>query len=146
MNDILARILDYNRYATVSTCSSDGSPYATPLHVAYDAAYLYWLSPAAAVHSQNIARDGRVFVTLFDSHQTVEQPTDRAAIYLQSVAEQLAGDAAQAARAVYTARFGAGRPGNEELPIYRAPLGKIDQQKSDAGRLYLRTDNEEVTA
>lgn len=54
-------------YFNVAT-ASDGQPWNSPVWAARDGDLnLYWSSWIKAVHSENIARNPRVFLTLFDS-------------------------------------------------------------------------------
>lgn len=91
----------------VATVNEDGSPHASPvLFVFDDRLHGFWASSLAALHSQNIARDPRVFLCVFDSlngHSglflsgTAVALTDRPAIirghgYLQVLKKKLFGD------------------------------------------------------
>jgi hypothetical protein len=71
-----------NTWCNVATVCADGSPWNTPLFFAYDERTLYWWSPIQAVHSQNIMRDGRVMITIYDSHTRVGKG-DGAGLYLR---------------------------------------------------------------
>lgn len=56
------------RHAALATVNQDGSPHNSPVFSTFDEELnFYWASNPAAQHSQNVARDGRVFVVLFDS-------------------------------------------------------------------------------
>lgn len=147
MNELVQTILRHNAYGTISTICQDGSPWATPVHIVYDETALYWLSPVSTLHSQNIARDGRVFITIFNSSQTVAEPADRAALYIQTQARKLEGDDELAAREIFADRYpdeDNRKVGADVIGIYAAPLGRLDEQKSDAQRCYLsiRQDGE----
>jgi uncharacterized protein YhbP (UPF0306 family) len=62
-------ILKSNLYCTLSTCSTDGYPWVTPVFFVYDDRLtLYWCSTVVAKHSQNLYRNnGRVAVAVFNS-------------------------------------------------------------------------------
>lgn len=140
MNELVQTILRNNAYGTIATVCEDGSPWATPVHIVYDETTLYWLSAESTTHSQNIARDGRVFVTVFNSSQTVAEPGDRAALYLQTEAHKLEGDDELAAREIFADRYpdeDNRKVGADAIGVYAAPLGILDVQKSDAQRCYL---------
>lgn len=64
------RILITNIYCTLSTCSADGFPWASPVLFAYDDGWnLYWASTTASKHSQNIYRNsGRIAVAVYNSN------------------------------------------------------------------------------
>lgn len=137
MNEIAQAILKLNNYCTLSTVTTGGAPWGTPVHFAYDENNIYWVSNTNTVHSQNIAHDDRVFITVFDSRQLAEMLGDRGAVYINSHATKLTGDASIAARDVYSNRF----PDDDnrkmsEWDIYVAPIGMLDEQKSKGQLLY----------
>ena len=60
-----------SRYATIATVCEDGQPWNTPVAVAFDDAYtMYWVSSRSSRHSQNIDRDPRIFVVLYNSRSS----------------------------------------------------------------------------
>jgi uncharacterized protein YhbP (UPF0306 family) len=63
------RIIASNIYCTLSTCSVDGIPWASPVFFAYDDNLnIYWSSAIASNHSQNIYHNnGRLAVAIFNS-------------------------------------------------------------------------------
>ena len=74
MPDLTARIarakelLATVRHGVIATVNQDGSPHNSPVFMAFDADHnAYWASNPDAVHSQNIARTGQVFIVIFDS-------------------------------------------------------------------------------
>lgn len=80
-------ILEKIHYINVATVSEDGSPWNTAVSTSYDEQLnFYWGSSPDNVHSQNIRRDGRVFVTIYDS--TVPEGTGQG-LYLLGRAEEL---------------------------------------------------------
>jgi nitroimidazol reductase NimA-like FMN-containing flavoprotein (pyridoxamine 5'-phosphate oxidase superfamily) len=66
------RILQVNRFCTLSTCSPEGWPWASPLLFASDRNWqIYWSSATASLHSQNlIANQGRAAIVIYDSTAT----------------------------------------------------------------------------
>ena len=64
------RIIADNIYCTLSTCSSDGYPWVSPVFFAYDEHFsIYWASAVASKHSQNIYHNnGRVAIAIFNSN------------------------------------------------------------------------------
>ena len=148
MNDVALRILRNNTYATLSTVSEDGSPWATPVHFAYDDTQVYWFSDAGTVHSQNIMRDNRVFVTIFDSRQMVAEPEDRGALYLQSEARKLDGDELLHAREVFADRFEDedNRRIDDTISVFAASFGQLNAAHTKGQLLYYTTRSQEVTA
>jgi nitroimidazol reductase NimA-like FMN-containing flavoprotein (pyridoxamine 5'-phosphate oxidase superfamily) len=65
-------ILQNNRFCTLSTCSADGMPWASPLLFAYGADLtLYWSSAIASLHSHNLlVNQGRAAIVIYDSTAT----------------------------------------------------------------------------
>lgn len=64
--ELLAEI----HHVAVATVNDDGSPHNSPVYMAFDRAlHGYWASHPASLHSRNIARDGKVFLAIFDSRQ-----------------------------------------------------------------------------
>lgn len=148
MNDVALRILRNNIYATLSTIAEDGSPWAVPVHFAYDDTQLYWFSAESTTHAQNVAHDARVFVTIFDSRQTVAEPEDRGALYIQSVARKLEGDELAHAREVYADRFedeDDRRLGDDSIAVYAASFGTLNQSKTKGQLLYYTVRQSEAT-
>lgn len=148
MNDATQRILRNNSYATLSTICEDGSPWATPVHFAYDNTQLYWFSTDTTQHSQNVARDHRVFVTIFDSRQMIAEPEDRGALYIQSEARKLEGEELARAREVFADRFedeDNRRIGDDSIAVYAAAFGTQNMAKSQGQLIYYTTRSIEVT-
>jgi general stress protein 26 len=55
-------------HVPLATVSDDGTPLNSPLFMAFDTQlHGYWSSSPECMHSRNIARDGKVFMALFDS-------------------------------------------------------------------------------
>ncbi len=78
-----------NRYLTLGTADADGDPWVTPVLYA-TAGYIsfYWVSPADAVHSRNLASRPQLSIVIFDS--TVPAYTGRA-VYMTATAQELTG-------------------------------------------------------
>lgn len=80
-------ILKGIRYITIATICEDGSPWNTPVSASFDTELnFFWGSSPENVHSQNIRRDVRVFVVIYDS--TVPEGTGEA-LYMQGKADEL---------------------------------------------------------
>lgn len=80
-------ILEQIRYINIATVNEDGSPWNTAVSASHDAHLnFYWGSSPDSVHSRNIRRDGRVFVTIYDS--TAPEGTGEG-LYLRGRAEEL---------------------------------------------------------
>ena len=148
MKPEILQILKTNTYLTLATICHDGSPYGTPLRFAYDETKVYWLSLDETIHSQNIARDGRVFITVFNSQQNPE-PGSRGAVYIRTIAHALEGEAELAARNVFADRFYDSDKLGHDAKIYSAIIGEWDSEKSQELRFYMngeRLENQGATA
>lgn len=126
MNDTIRAIFDSNGVGSLATINSDGSPWASPIHVAYDDEYVYWLSSAAAQHSQNIEQDARVSLSLWSP----DESEGIKGVFVQSAAQQIEGDDGTKARAVFERRFGVVPAALVAAATYRAPLGQVSTDKS----------------
>lgn len=118
---------------SVATINPDGSPWNTPLHFAFDEDKVVWLSDERAWHSQNIARDARVSITIWSGTE-VEHVKG---VYIQTTARRVEGMEEVAARQLYAARY------NGKIPekfiagsTYVATIGEINTTKTRGGRLY----------
>lgn len=69
------QILESTIYGTLSTCSPDGWPWASPIFFGYDGAWtLYWSSAQVARHSQNLyTNQGRAALTIYSTDRAVGQ-------------------------------------------------------------------------
>src|SRR5690348_2338562 len=68
VTDLAREILAANRYAVIATATPDGEPWVSPVYfVSQGLDALLWLSRPESQHSQLIAANERVAVTVFDS-------------------------------------------------------------------------------
>lgn len=132
-------VLDDNSYMTLATVQPDGSPWSVPVKYAVCKGVLYWRSSSASVHSQNIAKDPRVSITIFDATPRAGHKECQA-FYLQSTATQLSDSRAAEIVKVVGHRFS---KRDESFPIYCAPMGSLDQEKSSDDRFYWIYDERE---
>jgi hypothetical protein len=80
-------LLQTVRHVAIATVNEDGSPHNSPVFAGTDDQLnIYWLSCHDNQHSQNIDRDGRVFIVFFDS------VGDGGGLYIQAKARKLQGD------------------------------------------------------
>lgn len=131
-SDILP-IVQNTLVGSVATINPDGSPWSSPLHMAFGDDVVVWLSDERTQHSQNIARDPRVSINIWTGDLTENVK----GVYVQSEAKRVEGIEEVAARQIYAARFG-GKIPEKFVPAatYVAPLGDINTTKTRGGRLY----------
>ena len=81
------KILKEMKYMTIATVCADGSPWNSPVaHSSLKELVFYWGSTEDSIHSQNIKRDKRVFVVIYDS--TAPEGTG-VGVYMKGIAEEL---------------------------------------------------------
>lgn len=155
LQERLARVrelLATERHAAVATVNADGSPHNTPLFVVFDDELNgFWVSSAQAAHSQNVARTGRAFVTLFSSSGA------GGGLYIDANVEVLEGEALDVGLKTFNARLQTlGRPaiptaqlsGDASQRLYVARPNKMwvnMSTKDPAGRV-LGDERHEITA
>jgi general stress protein 26 len=128
-------IFDNNVIGVLATVHEDGSPRATPIHVATDGQSVYWFSKEDTVHSGNIARDSRVGLSLFSP----DLSGGPKGVYLHGHAEVLDETGYTEARNSFERRFGSFPPHFEGWSAYRLLIGTLDEQKSTGGCWYFYT-------
>ena len=121
-----------NILATLATVNADGTPWSTPLHVASDGEYIYWFSKESTVHSQNIARNPRVSLTLFSP----DESRGPKGVYVNGQVELLRADSEQAAREIIGTRLGGFPPAFAAAKAYRLPIGAYNAEKSTGNCWY----------
>lgn len=88
MNDAL-RILESAQFCNIATVCEDGSPWNTPVFFVSDKKRdIYWWSSLKAVHSKNMLRDARVYITVLDPKAS---QMDGLAVYIQGNAKVIEG-------------------------------------------------------
>ncbi len=83
------KLLSDNLYANLATVCEDGSPWNTPLFYAHDGNKIYWWSPVNAVHSRNLFRDPRAFITIYDSRVPEGEGVG---VYFEGVAREVVAE------------------------------------------------------
>ena len=128
MNNQVKTILETVRYATLSTVDESGRAWAAPVWYVFDEREgseggLYWWSPIDSRHSQNIERNGDVYITIFDSTTPEGKGVG---LYIRAHAEQVPDDQLDGAIAHYntiTQKFKLSRTnttGSAPTRLYRA--------------------------
>lgn len=125
------RILNHNRYLTLSTCSSTGVPWVSPLLFAYDELWhLYWSSAIASRHSHNLDHNkGKASIVIFDS---TASPGDIAGLYLEGIAVELEPEQVQIALEIMDARSPTPQPRNSADYLSPSPRRMYQFQPQNA--------------
>lgn len=138
MNENARTILETNNFAVVSTADTSAKPWSVPVHFAFDEQAVYWISGDAAVHSQNIFANDKVFIVIYNSQQDVSKGT-RAALYIETTARALEGNEAAAAHDnVYAKRFTTSRLPEAGAHIFTAPIGVLNEAKTKDQMMYYK--------
>lgn len=127
-----AGLLEDNHFMTLATVCEDGRPWNVPITFAFLDGALYWRSVDSAVHSQNIARDSRVSISIFDA-QPRPNVKGLQAFYLQSRARKLEQTEQEKILQLLGEKFSIK---DEGTPVYRVPIGELDEAKSSDSRFY----------
>ena len=125
-------VFDENVIGTIATVNEDGSPWSSPLHMVTDGEYVYWFSKETTTHSQNIARDNRVSISLVSS----DMSKGPKGVYVNGRAEVLSGDDDIRARRVAIKRLGSLPPVFDTAAAYRLSLGRYSDEKSTGNCWY----------
>lgn len=84
---IAKRIIEENRYMTLSTASLGGKPWISPVFFSYDEQFnLYWVSNKEALHSKLIRTNPQVAIVIFNS-QALDREID--AVYIEATVHEL---------------------------------------------------------
>ena len=99
-SSIARQIIDANRYLTLATADSTGSPWASPVWYAHEGyTSFFWVSRPQARHSRNLAVRAAASVVIFDSTVPERQAQ---AVYLETLAEELRGAERDHAIAIFS--------------------------------------------
>lgn len=119
------QLIEKLNYMTLATAALEGQPWNSPVYYVYDGdVTFYWISRRNTQHSQNIAKNPKAFIVIYDS--TVE-PYRGEALYAQVVCAEVS-DTTEITRALdlTTARIGkanfapADVQGAAEFRLYKA--------------------------
>lgn len=135
MTDEARAILDDNLIGSIATINEDGSPWVSPVHIVADDEAVYWFSKETVQHSQNVARDPRVSLTLFST----DLSRGPKGIYVQGEVEKLDVDATTEARKLLEAKIGFLQPNFLEATGYRLKIGEFNRGKSTGNCWYFYT-------
>lgn len=126
------RILAENYVGCIATVNDDGSPWATPLHMASDGQYVYWFSEEKERHSKNHERDNRVSLALY----APEGGAHKEGIYLNGRVERLDASEWAKVKDLLIERLGFSLATFDSGAAYRMPIGTFDEQKSSGNCWY----------
>jgi general stress protein 26 len=81
------KILKSIKYMTIATVCADGSPWNTPVAPTFNEEFIFrWGSSEHSVHSENLRKEKRAFVVIYDS--TAPEGAGEG-VYIKGVAEEL---------------------------------------------------------
>ncbi len=81
------QLLAQIHHVAIATVNEDGSPHNSPVFMAFDDQLrAFWASNQDSQHSRNIARDGQVFLVIFDGRQ------GHGGLYIAAQAKPLEGN------------------------------------------------------
>jgi hypothetical protein len=129
MND-LKDILAINIVGTLATLSSDGSPWATPVHIFADDDSFYWFSKDTHQHSQNLERDRRVSVSLWSNTERTKGG------YVSGAVTKLSLEETAGMLILVEKTIGHIPPYFEGTYAYKLPIGQLDPKRSSPNRWY----------
>ena len=119
-------VIDANRYMTIGTADSAGTPWTTPVYFTpHDYRELFWVSSPTARHSENIAVRPQVSIVVFDSQVPVGGAE---AVYMSASADLVPDADLERCAAIYRSRdqfdgFGADQlRGSAPFRLYRASV------------------------
>lgn len=131
-NEESKRIFAENYVGCIATVNDDGTPWATPLHMASDGEYVYWFSNETERHAANHERDNRVSLALY----APEGGPHKEGIYLNGRVEKIARDKWAEIGDFLTKRLGFSLATFSTGAAYRMPIGTFDEQKSTGNCWY----------
>jgi hypothetical protein len=128
----LTEVLNSTEFLTLSTVCEDGSPHGTPISwFAFDGDNIVFDNHSGKIHSDNLRRDGRCFITVVNRDLGYSR-----AIYIETYAKNLDGEEHEKAKKMIEDR---GLMVSDDIAI--APIGEIDAEKS---KIYDRTDRKRL--
>lgn len=137
MNEQAQAVFDENFIGAVATVNQDGSPWVSPVHMFAEDGYVYWFSKPDKQHSENIAREARIHLTLFST----DTSRGLRGVYIAGRAELFAEAGSDEQRSTYqrmVERIGADKmpPNMDKSAAYRVPIGTLSEQKSTGNCWY----------
>lgn len=135
MESNVREILDNNLLGALATLNEDGSPWVVPVHVFSDNEAVYWFSLEDKQHSQNVAHDPRVSITLFSPDMSYGPK----AVYINGDAETLGVDATTEAKKLVEAKIGKIPEPFLAMTGYRVKIGELNRGKSTGNCWYFYT-------
>jgi len=84
---MVRNVIDSNRYMTLGTTEPDGLPRLSPVYFTHHEHHdFYWVSAPEAHHSENLARQPRIAIVIFDSSV---DPGSTQAVYVGATAKEV---------------------------------------------------------
>lgn len=128
-------IFEANLVGAIATVNEDGSPWVSPVHIVADDEAVYWFSTEDKQHSQNVARDPRVSLTLF-SPDLSKGPKG---VYINGKVTKLDVATATEAKKLLEAKIGFLPQSFVEATGYRLEIGELNRGKTTGNCWYFYT-------
>ena len=132
MTDDVRAIFSENLVGAIATINDDGTPWVSPVHIVNDDTAVYWFSMEDKQHSQNVARDPRVSLSLF-SPDLSRGPKG---VYINGNAEILDVTATTEAKKLLEAKIGFLPQNFVDATAYRLAIGEINRGKTTGNCWY----------
>ena len=130
--DSIEQIFKDNLIGSIATLNQDGSPWVTPVHIVADENAVYWFSKETVQHSQNVARDPRVSLTLFSS----DLSKGPKGVYVNGTVSKLDVASTTEAKQLLEAKIGFIPPNFIDATAYRLEFGELNRGKSTGNCWY----------
>ena len=130
--DSIEQIFKDNLIGSIATLNQDGSPWVTPVHIVADENAVYWFSKETVQHSQNVARDPRVSLTLFSS----DLSKGPKGVYVNGTVSKLDVASTTEAKQLLEAKIGFIPPNFVDATAYRLEFGELNRGKSTGNCWY----------
>lgn len=135
MSEEVKTLFDDNLVGALATINDDGSPWVSPVHIVTDETYAYWFSTEDKQHSQNIARDPRVSLTLY-SPDLSKGPKG---VYINGTASKLDVAATTEAKKLLEAKIGFLPQSFVDATGFSVKIGELNRGKTTGNCWYFYT-------
>lgn len=137
MNKEINSIVGDIAVGCLATVSTDGSPWTTPVHAAFDEENLYWMSSPDTLHSKNIDNNDQICFSIWSP----DTSDGLRGVYIKTRAQKLSDQTEAMARKAFKEKYG------QEIldkfskhAAYGAPIGQINHDKTVDNCKYFNSD------